>query len=388
MTYNSKVLRDVLKARALTPAQLSQRLHIDLKILESELQRDPEPKQGILQAIARDLAVPSFVFYMKEAPPLHDILPDYRSATPSASPKSRGTIETVQLAEGIQKALIAQTSLAGAKLPSFPDIPSEQVASFALKMREHFKITLDDQRKAKDTKAFYNLCRKRIEELGILVVQESFPPEDGSGFCLSHPVHPIIVVNTAQQSRGRRLFTLIHELAHVLMKRSGISDPFISENKTERLCNRFASAFLVPAAYVHDLLGKTVPSGPTTDDVRWAAGRLKISQEATVVRLEELGLFQTGTHEKWKAQFHNLGNPDFADKGGGAGVPPPQEKVKFAKFGFRVAAAFQALLDIEQVSEIEIYRLTGIKPKYQKAYFDYASALSIADLRTLDLHDE
>jgi transcriptional regulator with XRE-family HTH domain len=101
VTFNSKVLRDLLKARSLTQASLSERLGMEFESLREELRREPEPKQGILQAIAKDLAVPPFVFYMKEAPPLHDILPDFRSETPGPSPKSRDTIEAVQLAEGL-----------------------------------------------------------------------------------------------------------------------------------------------------------------------------------------------------------------------------------------------------------------------------------------------
>jgi hypothetical protein len=68
--------------------------------------------------------------------------------------------------------------------------------------------------------------------------------------------------------------------------------------------------------------------------VRRVSKRPKISQEATVLRLEQLGLYGVGSHEKWLRFIHNRGNPDFSEKGGGGKEPPPQEKVKLAKYGF------------------------------------------------------
>jgi hypothetical protein len=173
------------------------------------------------------------------------------------------------------------------------------------------------------------------------------------------------------------------------MHKSGISDPFISQNATERLCNRFAGSFLVPDGYVGALLGNVKPvHDPDLDDGAWAARRLKISQQAAVLRLEQLGLFKAGSHDKWKRKIRNLGNPDFSEKGGGAGGPPPQEKVKLAKYGFRFATAFDNLLRQGRISEINLYRSTGLKPQYQRAYFDYAKSITASELQTLKLDDE
>lgn len=372
----------------MTRSQLSNRLGIQRDQFDEELKRKPEPRQGFLNAVARELALPPFVFFMQSAPPLHDILPDFRSEASATSAKSRETIEAIQVAEGLQKAAV---TLGAPKAGALPHLSgNSHVEEAALAARSFFGISLDDQREAKDAKAFYTLCRKKIEDKGIFVLHASFPPEDGSGFCLSHATHPVIVVNTKRQSRGRRLFTLIHELAHILLGKSGISDPFINRNSTERLCNRFAGSFLVPAKYVTTLLGKTPPTDWSLEVVAWASRRLKISQEASVLRLEQLGIFKVGSHDEWRQSFvgATVDNPDFADKGGGRGGPPAQEKVKLAKYGFRIANVFARLASRGQVDEIGIYRLLGLKPKYQRPYFDYANSLNAATLLSLDLEDE
>lgn len=384
MAYNPNILPDVLRARSLTREQLSQRLGINLTQLEAELRREPEPRQGILNEIAKELALPPFIFFMEQSPQLHDVLPDFRAPNPAPRAKSRETMESIHFAEGIQKTVMEGQVRGAPQLPAFTATDHADVDAFALTARSFFNITLEDQSNAKDAREFYIICRKKIEEKGIFVLHDSFPHTDGSGFCLAHPLYPVIVVNTMQQTRGRRLFTLIHELAHVLMGKSGISDPFVRENATERLCNRFAGAFLVPRSYVASLLGTPTPvNDPDYDVVRWASRRLKISQEATVLRLEQLSLYRSGSYDKWKRLVHNA-NPDYSEKKGGPPEPPAQEKVKLAKYGFQFARAFDSLLSNGSINEVNLFRSTGLKPKYQRPYFAYAKSISDAELRELE----
>jgi Zn-dependent peptidase ImmA (M78 family) len=388
VAYNPNILREALKARSLTQSQLSERLRINLPELERELRREPEPRQSLLNSIAKELCLPPFVFYMERSPPLHEVIPDFRAANPAPNAKSRQTIESIQFAEGVQKAVELDRERIP-DLPRFTATQDDKVDEFALRARRYFNITLKDQSEAKDAKAFYIICRKRIEDKGIFVLHDTFPEQDGSGFCLSHTAHPVIVINTKRQAKGRRLFTLVHELAHVLMRKSGISDPFVRNNTTERLCNRFAGSFLVPKAYVASLLPSSITSDPDYDDVRWASRRLKISQEATVLRLEQLHLYKSGSYEKWKTIVHNA-NPDWSEKGGGprGAEPPPQEKVKLAKYGFRSAQVFDRLLREGLITEINLYRAIGLKPKYQRPYFEYAKSISASELPMLELGDD
>lgn len=389
MTYNPNILKEVLKQRSLTSTALSSRLGIDKSALDSELSREPQPKQSLLNEIARELALPSFIFYMAEAPKLNSNITDFRLAVPAPAPKSRQTTEAIELARSIQNlSRQAHSPLIASALPQIKITKSRAaIDSFATEARRYFGIGLSDQKNAKNAKEFYVICRKKIEDKGIFVVHRSYPSEDGSGFCIYDPQFPIVVINTQQQTRGRRLFTLIHEIAHVLLKATGISDPFVAKNDVETFCNRFATAFLTPSSFVMELLGNLVlPSQPDLDDIKRAAARLKISQQATALRLEELGLCKEGTYTSWLRQIHNFGNPDFSEKSGGNGVPPPQEKVKLAQYGFRFASVFSDLMDREAVSAINLYRATGLKPKYQKVYFDFTNSLSGNDL-TEELDD-
>lgn len=388
MAYNPEVLPEILRARALPLDALADRLGIGPTGLSRELARKPEPRQSLLNTIASELAVPSFVFFMAKAPHLGELILDFRGEKPHRSPKSKSTTKSIQLASAIQDAAKKFVATGAAGLPLLRAGSKIEIEAFALRSREYFGISYEDQAEASDDRAFYNVCRRKIEDRGIFVLHETFPESDGSGFCLADPKHPIIVVNTKKQTRGRRLFTLIHELGHVLMQQSGISDPFARHNDVERLCNRFAGAFLAPRDYVEQLLASlAVPSAPDVADVRRFSRRLKISQQATVLRLEQLGMVDAGSHDRWLTAIHNIGNPDYADKGGGAGGPPPQEIVKLAKYGFRFATAFDDPLRSGLIDEISLFRVSGLKPKYQRVYIDYAKGININELRTLELGD-
>jgi len=66
------------------------------------------------------------------------------------------------------------------------------------------------------------------------------------GFAMVDEYAPLIFINHAD-SYGARLFTLIHELCHIWIGQSGISnsDPQ-SHRREEVLCNAVAAEFLVP----------------------------------------------------------------------------------------------------------------------------------------------
>ena len=107
-----------------------------------------------------------------------------------------------------------------------------------------------------------------------------------------------------------------------------------------------------------------------------------------MLRLEQLNFYREGTAERWLRLIHNLGNPDFSEKGGGNGEPPPQEKVKLAKYGFHFARAFGELLESGRLSDVDLYRISGLKPKYRRLYFDFANSLTGDELTGVELDDE
>lgn len=87
-----------------------------------------------------------------------------------------------------------------------------------------------------------------IEKLGILIFQfYGIPPEDLRGYVLYYEKLPIIGINHKETEKSRK-FTLFHELAHLLLKKEGLSNlnTYNLKDNTEIQCNYIAGELLVP----------------------------------------------------------------------------------------------------------------------------------------------
>jgi Zn-dependent peptidase ImmA (M78 family) len=368
-SFNREVLDAVLGARQLTLKNISGRMKRSERDLREELKTGPSQKT--INELSAELAVPPFVFFMDHPPEVRPTIADFRSNKHAAEPKSRQTIGAIDMARRLQE---AAEEVGHADELDFEKLTTEKLVSTAAQVREYLGIRDNDQLGAKDGSAFYALCRKAIEAKGAFVLHESFPSEDGSGFCLADSKARFIVINTRNQTPERRTFTLMHELGHALVRATGISDPFETSTQLERQCNRFAGRLLAPRGLVEGVIKRLVLGRqPSPGDIYRAARQLKISQQAVVVRLVELNLVEADTYPRWLEAVRASGNPDrIVKSGGGGGIP--QERVKLAKYGFTFARIFGGALRQQALSPIEIYRMAGLKPKYQKPYFDFAAA--------------
>jgi len=102
---------------------------------------------------------------------------------------------------------------------------------------------------------FFRLLVKKIEKIGVMVVRKGdlghhtkfLSVNEFRGFAIFDTLAPVIFINQADVPSAR-LFTLIHELAHIWIGQSGVSDVSVqTEKKEEILCNAVAAEFLVPS---------------------------------------------------------------------------------------------------------------------------------------------
>ena len=123
----------------------------------------------------------------------------------------------------------------------------------AQRVREYLRISLDAQSKWKNADEAFKQWRDALESCGVFVFKEAFKDEAISGFCLFDERFPVIYVNNSKP-HTRQIFTLFHELAHLLSRTGGIDKPIEgyirhltgNNRQVEMLCNQFAAGFLVP----------------------------------------------------------------------------------------------------------------------------------------------
>ncbi|TFF87504.1 MAG: ImmA/IrrE family metallo-endopeptidase [Promethearchaeota archaeon] len=123
-----------------------------------------------------------------------------------------------------------------------PEAVGEQIRSF-------LDISMRQREKWKNQYDAFNEYRDKIEKKGILVFQVSgIDVEEMRGFSISKTPYPVIVINRADSPLAR-IFSLLHELCHLMLEKGGICT-FDKESEKhyeiEKFCNMIAGATLVP----------------------------------------------------------------------------------------------------------------------------------------------
>lgn len=130
---------------------------------------------------------------------------------------------------------------------------SDTISDVAKAVREYLGVGLNEQYALTTNDNALKYWREVLEKHGVFVFKDAFKDEECSGFCLYDDVFPVIYINNSQ-AKIRQIFTLFHELAHLLFRTGGIDlrhDDFVQRmrgpNKhIEVFCNKFAGEFLVP----------------------------------------------------------------------------------------------------------------------------------------------
>lgn len=175
-----------------------------------------------------------------------------------------------------------------------------------------------------------NLIEK-IEKLGILVMRNSILRGNTKkklnldtfrGFAIFDEFAPLIFINT-NDSKAGQIFTLMHEVAHLWIGQSGISDLDIRENnKIELACNEIAAKILMPKTKIQKAFREF-------DDDRWLeciADRFSVSTLAVLNRLRSLSLLAPRRYQElYNAELERLSR---IPKTRLSGAPPPEVMVR------------------------------------------------------------
>ncbi len=199
-----------------------------------------------------------------------------------------------------------------------------EVEEGAESVRSYLDVSLDDQKAWRDATEALKGWRKAFEEVGIYVFKDSFKQDVISGFCLNDDEFPLIMVSNST-SHTRQIFTLIHELAHILWRTSSLTqqdDTYISSlehsaQTVEAFCNRFAGEFLVPS----NDLRKTLEESGVRDDtaslssVSHLADLYKVSREVILRKFVEQDLISRETYRERVAAWRDRN--EQPERGGG-----------------------------------------------------------------------
>jgi Zn-dependent peptidase ImmA (M78 family) len=339
MTYRVKVNPEMIKWARVDAGYDSTNLPKNIRKKYEEWESGKvNPTWNQLRELSNQYKRPS-AFFFRTKPPEHEKvnLIEYRKIDPlndKKSPKLTLGIRNVKNKRDIYLELLEDMR--------FPDksfeknrFDSSDPLDFAKKIRSLLNISLEEQkswiynkddRKDLDHYTFLNQWKEWVSELGVLIFEISRVSKDEMrALCIYYDRYPIILLNGADSVNGR-IFSLFHELTHLMLGESAICD-LDEDNSKEKFCNAVAGEFLVPS---EDLKNNTIVMNHSKE---WNDKELfDLSHEYGVSN--EVSLLRLLFIKKTTQDFYNYKKREWDEKfgkksNGGSGGSPVLNQVKY-----------------------------------------------------------
>jgi Zn-dependent peptidase ImmA (M78 family)/transcriptional regulator with XRE-family HTH domain len=319
------VLKWARESASMSTEDVADRLKKTVELIEAWESGKDSPTYPQLETLAYEIYKrPLALFFMPVPPDEPKLRAEFRSL-PDAdlSHLSRETTLLIRKARAFQAALI---ELHGDQNPVGEPIwrqvrvnPRGDVVQQAARVRQALGVSLEEiAHQGQNDDSALKLWRRAVERCGIHVFKESFKQREYSGFCLWHSEFPVILINNST-TKTRQVFSLLHELTHVLCDRSGISrfdDRGINDlpqpdRAIERFCNALAGEILVPMADLAAFAGAFAPERASDEQFAALASRYRVSRSVILRRFVERGVatmdFYVAKDREWAEQRREPG---------------------------------------------------------------------------------
>jgi Zn-dependent peptidase ImmA (M78 family) len=299
-----------------TVDETAKRVNVDVEryqAWESNTDEDA-PTINQLRTLAEFFRRPLAVFYLPEVPPAPKVPRDFRRLPGTAATRFSPQL-IYQMREAAQRrelALELLDELGDEPIPFEESAKlNESPAAVAQRIRNLCSVALDTQRRWRDQRAGFKAWRQCVESHGVMVFQAPrVEQREARGFSLVENPLPVVVVNSKDSPAGRS-FSLFHELAHVMLRQSGVCDFEDAGDqeaaRVEVFCNAVAAATLMPRdSFLAEDVVNAHPARPTDwsdDELKELSLRYSVSREAVVRRLLELGRTTNRFYQMKRGQF-------------------------------------------------------------------------------------
>ena len=243
---------------------------------------------------------------------------------------------------------------------------SNNIDNIAKQCRQWLEIKQQEISDLKDDKEAFYYWIEKIEAKGVIVANNNnhrfsqIDRKEYSGLVLYDQYAPLILLNP-KDSYARRIFTLLHELAHLLVKPESclsLIDFRTDESEydeVEVFCNNIASNILIDSSFIKNNWQHTLSFD---DNVEKFINKFKVSYSAFAVAIKKINIInQTKLNELldfYKQQYKQQPK-------GGRTVPDKQVLDRCGKL-----LTTQVLTAYEQgsINASEVHGVLGMKLKY------------------------
>ncbi|GAB1254086.1 helix-turn-helix domain-containing protein [Desulfovibrio falkowii] len=280
------------------------------------------PSLSQLESIADAYRRPILTFFLPESPIQIETLADFRTTHESSF-----TTDTPEFSALKRRIILLHRELktladdeGNTPLPFVGSYdPSSGVDTFVNAIREVLGVSFEDQQRQPAEDKLLGYLRDLTHDAGIYVVlmgdvgshHSKIEPDEFRGISVADPIAPLVVINK-YDAKPAMLFTLIHELAHIWMGASGVSNlnglgANGNSSDVERFCNAVAAEFLVPEIQIRAAWKN--PEGSLQQAVDELAKKFKVSGavvgrrllDAGIINRQEYGALLTTYQRRWES---------------------------------------------------------------------------------------
>ncbi|MHA1289210.1 MAG: ImmA/IrrE family metallo-endopeptidase [Candidatus Thorarchaeota archaeon] len=261
---------------------------------------------------------PLAVFFLPHPPKDFSTLRDFRKL-PSNCPREFSTNLRFLVRQTHERQVWLSEYLREEGYPPVEGVGSASVSNKPLALAENIRnalgITYEDIRHCGSRGEALKVWIDASEELGIFVFQsgnmqyEKIEIEEARGFALADEYAPFIFLN-AQDAKVAQIFTLAHEIAHLWINESGVSNLYdrgralAGADEIEVFCNSVAAEVILPQKDFSELWKTLDETEPLEDRIERGSRRFKVSKTVIARRLLNLNSINQRRYLQLADQFY------------------------------------------------------------------------------------
>ena len=339
-----------------------------------------EPTRPLLIKMAKQYRRPLLTFYLRSPPRKADRGADFRSL-----PGDRPTAGEALL-DALLRDVRARQSMVRCLLEEEEETePAPFVGARTIADGRAAAVDHRDYRAQRNARAAFALLREHAEAAGVFVMLKgdlgshhtAIEVETFRGFAIADDIVPFVVIND-RDSPSAWSFTLLHEMAHLLLGQTGVSS-FRAESRTERFCNDVASAFLLPAPELEQLhIDPTAGLELIEEVIASFAGPRRLSRSMVAYAILRSGVIERETYaelsRRFRSQWHGMRATQRArakEQEGG----PTYYTVRRHRIGNAMIDLARRMLDARALTTSKAATMLGVSPKNVQALVEAGRAI-------------
>lgn len=332
INVNSDVLVWARNSIALSKNMASQSTGINIARFEKLENGEKKPTLEELKAMAKSYKRTIATLLLK-TPPAEKPLPHDRRTVNSANintfhPK---TILALRKARALANSLIELEKETGTFKTQFKYSATLNESPKDVANRIRIDWSLNEYRSIEKTSDALEAYISYVESLGIAVFQLVLNNDSVRGFSLTDEPVPVIVIKRNKEHSHAKIFTLFHELGHILLNEGGICDISFDKDSSliEKWCNALAAEILMPS---EEFLNLQLVKERSEDKFSWTLRELteigNIFHMGPLAVLRRLLEFNLTTSEFYESKHKEWNRPPFGISKEHEGRNIPKEKIK------------------------------------------------------------